>query len=92
MPESDERASIRTTGTSARERERVPHRVLGVAAGVGEVVHADDERHPAALEVVDRGERVVDRRRSTSTTAPTQPRASSSHMNQKRCCPGVPNR
>src|SRR4029078_11424926 len=32
------------------------------------------------------------RRRSTSTTAPTEPRASSSHMNQNRSCPGVPNR
>src|SRR5215207_2534815 len=32
------------------------------------------------------------RRRSTSTTAPTAPRASSSHMNQKRDWPGVPNK
>src|SRR5919206_276810 len=32
------------------------------------------------------------RRRSTRTTAPTAPRASSSHMNQKRAWPGVPNR
>src|SRR5215469_7676774 len=26
------------------------------------------------------------------TTAPSAPSASSSHMNQNRCCPGVPNR
>src|SRR5215217_3852903 len=32
------------------------------------------------------------RRRSTRTTAPTAPLASSSHMNQKRDWPGVPNR
>src|SRR5262245_13374326 len=32
------------------------------------------------------------RRRSTSTTAPTAPRAMSSHMNQNRSWPGVPNR
>src|SRR5437764_3605796 len=32
------------------------------------------------------------RRVSTSTTAPSAPRISSSHMNQNRVCPGVPNR
>ena len=32
------------------------------------------------------------RRVSTSTTVPMAPRASSSHMYQKRSCPGVPNR
>src|SRR5687767_2019556 len=32
------------------------------------------------------------RRVSTSTTAPIAPRTRSSHMNQNRCCPGVPNR
>src|SRR5437868_8269532 len=32
------------------------------------------------------------RRVSSSTTAPMAPRTRSSHMNQKRCCPGVPNR
>src|SRR5437868_8244072 len=32
------------------------------------------------------------RRVSSSTTAPIAPRTRSSHMNQKRCCPGVPNR
>src|SRR4051794_24984954 len=32
------------------------------------------------------------RRVSTMTTAPSAPRISSSHMNQKRVCPGVPNR
>src|SRR4051812_16490598 len=32
------------------------------------------------------------RRVSTMTTAPRAPRISSSHMNQKRVCPGVPNR
>src|SRR6185436_15240416 len=32
------------------------------------------------------------RRVSTSTTAPSAPRVSSSHMNQNRDCPGVPNR
>src|SRR5256885_8351325 len=34
----------------------------------------------------------VTRRVSTSTTAPSAPRISSSHMNQNRVCPGVPNR
>src|SRR5690606_35408722 len=34
----------------------------------------------------------VIRRVSTSTTAPIAPRLSSSHMNQNRVCPGVPNR
>src|SRR6266487_1822789 len=34
----------------------------------------------------------VSRRVSTSTTAPIAPRTRSSHMNQKRSCPGVPNR
>src|SRR5882724_4869417 len=29
---------------------------------------------------------------SASTTAPIAPRTRSSHMNQNRCCPGVPNR
>src|SRR5437588_4253606 len=32
------------------------------------------------------------RRVSTSTTAPIAPRTRSSHMNQNRCWPGVPNR
>src|SRR4051794_33524564 len=32
------------------------------------------------------------RRVSTMTTAPSAPRISSSHMNQKRVCPGVPKR
>src|SRR5689334_3203795 len=32
------------------------------------------------------------RRVSTRTTPPTAPRTSSSHMNQNRSCPGVPNR
>src|SRR5690349_13644469 len=32
------------------------------------------------------------RRVSTRTTAPMAPRTSSSHMNQNRVCPGVPNR
>src|SRR6266550_5924959 len=32
------------------------------------------------------------RRVSTSTTAPIAPWIRSSHMNQNRCCPGVPNR
>src|SRR5262245_14376428 len=32
------------------------------------------------------------RRVSTMTTAPIAPRTSSSHMNQNRVCPGVPNR
>src|SRR5256886_8290810 len=32
------------------------------------------------------------RRVSTNTTAPMAPRTRSSHMNQNRCCPGVPNR
>src|ERR1041384_5840130 len=32
------------------------------------------------------------RRVSTMTTAPMAPRTRSSHMNQNRCCPGVPNR
>src|SRR5436305_5636513 len=32
------------------------------------------------------------RRVSTMTTAPMAPRTSSSHMNQNRVCPGVPNR
>jgi hypothetical protein len=32
------------------------------------------------------------RRVSASTTAPIAPRTRSSHMNQNRCCPGVPNR
>src|SRR6266567_495979 len=34
----------------------------------------------------------ANRRVSASTTAPIAPRTRSSHMNQKRCCPGVPNR
>src|SRR5690606_31284050 len=34
----------------------------------------------------------VSRRVSASTTAPMAPAASSSHMNQNRSCPGVPNR
>src|SRR5215218_943897 len=38
------------------------------------------------------GKQSSTRRRSTRTTAPTAPRASSSHMNQKRDWPGVPNR
>src|ERR687896_1570063 len=38
------------------------------------------------------GKQSSPRRRSTSTTAPTAPLASSSHMNQKRDWPGVPNR
>src|SRR4029453_4784620 len=38
------------------------------------------------------GKQSSTRRRSTSTTAPTAPPASSSHMNQKRDWPGVPNR
>src|SRR5829696_6035632 len=34
----------------------------------------------------------ANRRVSTRTTAPIAPRTRSSHMNQKRCWPGVPNR
>src|SRR5580693_2695987 len=38
------------------------------------------------------GKQSASRRVSASTTAPSAPSASSSHMNQKRCWPGVPNR
>src|SRR5512132_3035302 len=38
------------------------------------------------------GKQSSTRRRSTRTTAPTAPLASSSHMNQNRDWPGVPNR
>src|SRR5690606_26260567 len=37
------------------------------------------------------GKQVSSRRVSASTTAPSAPSASSSHMNQNRCWPGVPN-
>src|SRR6266566_4489683 len=38
------------------------------------------------------GNESASRRVSTSTTAPIAPWIRSSHMNQNRCCPGVPNR
>src|SRR5690606_27025678 len=38
------------------------------------------------------GKLSASRRVSTSTTAPMAPRTRSSHMNQNRCWPGVPNR
>src|SRR4051812_3466808 len=38
------------------------------------------------------GKQSVSRRVSASTTAPRAPYDNSSHMNQKRSCPGVPNR
>ena len=41
MPESDERASIRTTGTSGASASASRTVVGGVVAGVGEVVDAD---------------------------------------------------
>src|SRR5699024_6249741 len=38
------------------------------------------------------GKQVTSLRASASTTAPRDPSANSSHMNQKRACPGVPNK
>src|ERR1022692_388582 len=47
---------------------------------------------PAASKKSTAGKDSASRRVSTSTTAPMAPWMRSSHMNQKRCCPGVPNR
>src|SRR5215472_11293471 len=47
---------------------------------------------PAVSKKSTAGKESASRRVSTSTTAPMAPWMRSSHMNQKRCWPGVPNR
>src|SRR5215472_2888377 len=47
---------------------------------------------PAVSKKSTAGKESASRRVSTRTTAPMAPWIRSSHMNQNRCCPGVPNR
>ena len=56
MPESDERASIRTTGTSGASASASRTASSAWPPVSGKSFTPIDERHPAALEVVDRGE------------------------------------
>ena len=72
--------------------ERLGDLVERVLRAALELVDRHDERDVLGLEVVERREGGVEPAVSTSTMAPIAPRTRSSHMNQKRFCPGVPNR
>lgn len=57
-----------------------------------EAVDGEDEWYLAAFEEVHRGEAVVEPAGVGEHDGAEGALASSSHMNQDRCCPGVPNR
>jgi S-adenosylmethionine synthetase len=83
----------------AHHHGRVPVEVEGdpdiirlVDRGAVEAVDRHEERRAAVLEVVHRGETVGQAPRVGQHHGPDRPKASSSHMNQKRSWPGVPNR
>ncbi|MDQ0792307.1 PPOX class probable F420-dependent enzyme [Streptomyces sp. B1I3] len=68
------------------------HVVLAVGPGSREAVDGDDERMRRCSKWSTAGKQPSSRRVSVSTTAPSAPWDSSSHRNQKRSWPGVPNR
>jgi len=70
--------------------QRVAHLGNRIPWRAVELVDGDQERQVAVLEEVNRGEAVL--QAPTRLIAPIAPRTRSSHMNQNRRWPGVPNR
>src|SRR5262245_44785096 len=92
MHERKSRASIRTSGqsagmTSAWRTDSSPYR-----CEPGNALTATMKGTSRLSKKSIAAKQSWTRRRSTMTTAPTAPLVRSSHMNQKRDCPGVPNR
>ncbi len=79
-------------GDVVRDGQGLPHLFRLVLRGSVEAVERHDVGEPPVLEVVQRGEGIGDAAGVDQDGRAHRALMISSHMNQKRVCPGVPNR